>query len=237
MAPKSLVNDDIAAALAAAPLFKEMQPTDIQALVAMMLNRRYAKGEIIMNQGDLPGAVHLVCSGEVKITIANEDGKETLLALLRPGDLFGEIAALDGRSRSATVTAVEATGTAALPRQNLLAFVRTHPDFAMKLIETLAARLRRVDERLEDAHFLDLDTRFARTLLDLTEQRGSPVAEGFSVGFSLTQSELASMIGATRVSVNRLLGAYQDAGLIRLEKRKMLILDLRRLRQRAGREG
>ncbi len=235
MPVRSLINDDIPAALAAAALFQGMLPEDVQSLATMMVNRRYARGDIIMNQGDLPGAVHLVCSGEVKITIANEEGKETLLALLRPGDLFGEIAALDGRSRSATVTAVEATGTAALARQDLLAFVRTHPDFALKLIETLAARLRRIDERLEDAHFLDLDTRFARTLIDLAEQRGAQTSEGVSVGFPLTQSELASMIGATRVSVNRLLGAYQDTGLIRLEKRKMVILDVARLRGRAGR--
>jgi CRP-like cAMP-binding protein len=157
-----------------------------------------------------------------------------ILAILRPGDLFGEIAALDGGARSATVTATETTETAALSRTDLLEFVRAHPEFALRLISTLAQRLRRVDERLEDAHFLDLDARLAKVMVDLAEDQGSRLPDG-STRVSLTQSELASMIGATRVSANRLLKTFEGAGLVRRGRSAIIITNLEALRFRAGR--
>jgi CRP/FNR family cyclic AMP-dependent transcriptional regulator len=225
----------IASALRAAPIFEGLSADEVEALVGAMEPRRFDRSDVILKQGDAPGGLHVVCQGAVKISIANADGKETLLAIIRPWDLFGEIAALDGGPRSATVTAIEQTETAFLARSQLLGFVRSHPDFALRLIETLAARLRRVDERLEDAHFLDLDTRFARLLLDLANEQGQPEPGGIAIRLRLTQSELASMIGATRVSANRLLGAYQDAGILRLVSGALLIVNREALRIRAGR--
>ena len=113
--------------------------------------------------------------------------------------------------------------------------MRTHPDVALALIETLATRLRRTDSRLEDAHFLDLDTRFARLLIDLAEQRGETTAAGVEIRVPLTQAELAAMIGATRVSANRLLGVYQDLGLIRLQKKSIVLTNMAALHERTGR--
>src|SRR5439155_24060284 len=130
----------------------------------------------------------------------------------------GEMAALDGGPRSATVTAVEATETFALMRDDLLSFARENSDFALALIITLSNRLRRADEWLEDSYFQDLDTRMARRLIELAEEHGVDTNEGVEVQFPLTQSDLAGMLGATRVSVNRLLGSYQDAQLLRLGK-------------------
>ena len=103
------------------------------------------------------------------------------------------------------------------------------------MITTLATRLRRADEWLEDAYFADLDTRLARRLLDLALDHGRQTSDGVEVAFPLTQSDLAGMLGATRVSVNRLLGAYQDARIIRLSRGSFTILRLDTLRERAGR--
>lgn len=225
----------VASALTAAPLFESLTAAQVSSLAASMEIRHFERSDVILTQGDAPGGLHVVCEGAVKISISNDDGKETLLAIIRPWDLFGEIAALDGRPRSATVTAIEPTTTAFLARAQLLAFVRANPDFALGLIQTLSSRLRRVDERLEDAHFLDLDTRFARLLLDMAEEQGLAAPGGIAIRLPLTQTELASMIGATRVSANRLLGAYQDAGLIRLERRALVIRNMRALQVRAGR--
>ena len=121
-------------------------------------------------------------------------------------------------------------------REELLGFVRHRPDFALRLISTLAARLRHIDSRLEDAHFLDVDTRFARLLLDLAEGHGTDTLDGILVPLSLTQTELAAMIGATRVSANRLLRDYQAAGLVRRTKGALTLIRLSELRYRAGRE-
>ena len=159
--------DAIIAALARSSLFQAVPRVDLIDMAGRMKPRSYRRGEVIFRRDDPAGALHVIQSGNVKISLDNDEGKETVLALLGPGVCIGEIAALDGGPRSATVTAVEATETLALLRADLLDVMRTHPDVALALIETLASRLRRTDTRLEDAHFLDLDTRFARLLVDL----------------------------------------------------------------------
>jgi len=232
--PTSVVPRDVSEALASAPLFAGLAPADIEQIAARMVRRRYGRGDVILSQGGAPGAMHVILRGSVKITIASDEGKEMILALLGRGDLFGEIAALDGGARSATVTSTDATETAALSRADLLEFVRAHPEFALRLIATLAQRLRRVDERLEDAHFLDLDARLAKILVDLAEEQGQRLPDG-SVRISLTQSELASMIGATRVSANRLLKTFEAAGLVRRGRSAIVVTNLGALRYRGGR--
>lgn len=230
-----MAGDDFIAILSAIPLFASVKPEELTPLAGKLRRRTFRRNEVIVHRGDPAGAVHIIRSGRVKVTLPSEEGDETVLALFGPGSCFGEIAALDGGPRSATVTAVEPTETLALLREDLLAFARENPDFALALIQTLAARLRRADEWLEDAYFQDLDTRMARRLLDVAEEHGRQTPEGIEVTFPLTQSDLAGMLGATRVSVNRLLGVYQDARLIRLGKGAFTILKPDELRERAGR--
>jgi CRP-like cAMP-binding protein len=225
---------DVSDALGSAPLFAGLAAGDIEQIAGRMVRRRFGRGDVILSQGAAAGSMHVITRGSVKITIASDEGKEVILAILRRGELFGEIAALDGGARSATVTSIEATETAVLSRADLLEFVRAHPEFALRLIATLAQRLRRVDERLEDAHFLDLDARLAKVLVDLTEEQGQPLPDG-STRISLTQSELASMIGATRVSANRLLKTFEAAGLLHRGRSAIVITNLNALRFRAGR--
>lgn len=227
--------EDAGAVLGEVPLFAGVPPRELADLATRMRRRTFRRGEVIMHRGDPAGALHLIRSGRIKITLPAETGEETVLALLGADACFGEIAALDGLPRSATITAVEPTETLVLPRDDLLAFAREHPDFAVTLITTLAARLRRADEWLEDAYFQDLDTRLARRLLELAEQHGKETADGIEVTVPLTQSDIAGMLGATRVSVNRLLGTYQDARLLRLNRGSYTILRPDAFRQRAGR--
>lgn len=227
--------DEQIAMLRAVSLFEHVRTQDIQALAGRLRRRSFRRGEVIMHRGDPAGALHVLKSGRVKITLPSSEGDETVLALLGAGACFGEIAALDGGPRSATVTAVEPTETLSLVREDLLSFARESSEFALALITTLAKKLRRTDEWLEDAYFQDLDTRMARRLLDLADDHGRPVADGIEVQFPLTQSDLAGMLGATRVSVNRLLGQYQDAQLLRLGKGSFVILNMDEMRERAGR--
>ncbi len=200
-----------------------------------MVPRTYRRDQVIFHRDDPAGALHLVRSGTVKVTLETEDGKETVLAIFGPGVCFGEIAALDGGGRSATVAAAEPTTTLALPRDDLMAFIHERPDFALQLITLLAWRLRRTDERLEDAYFLDLDGRLARCLVGLAEERGQPSSGGIHIPLPLSQSDLAAMLGSTRVSVNRLLGAYQDAALIAMEIDGIVVTDLEGVRRRLDR--
>jgi CRP/FNR family cyclic AMP-dependent transcriptional regulator len=227
--------EDAGVVLGSVPLFAGVPPRDLAELATRLRRRTFRRGEVILHRGDPAGAMHVIRSGRIKITLPAETGEETVLALLGTDSCFGEIAALDGGPRSATVTALEPTETLVLPRDDLLAFAREHPDFAVRLISTLAALLRRADEWLEDAYFQDLDTRLARRLLDLAEQHGKETPDGIEVSVPLTQSDMAGMLGATRVSVNRLLGTYQDARLLRLNRGSYTILRPDAFRQRAGR--
>lgn len=227
--------DDSGPMLASVPLFAAVEPGDLRQLESRMRRRTFRRGEVILHRGDPAGGLHVIRQGRIKITLPSEEGDETVLAMLGAGACFGEIAALDGGPRSATVTAVEAVETMVLPRDDLLAFAREHGDFAQALIVTLATRLRRADEWLEDAYFQDLETRMARRLVELVDEHGSETPDGIEVVFPLTQSDLAGMLGATRVSVNRVLGQYQDARLLRLNKGSFTVLRPDDLRRRAGR--
>lgn len=216
-------------------LFAGVNEPALGRLARRLQRRSYRRNEVILHRGDPAGALHIIRTGRVKVTLPSEEGDETVLMLMGSGDCFGEIAALDGGPRSATVTAVEPTETLALLREDLLACVREEPDLALALIQTLATRLRRTDAWLEDAYFLDLDTRLARRLIELAEEQGNPTPDGIEVAFPLTQSDLAGMLGVTRVSVNRLLGAYQDERLLRLNRGSFTILNPDALQRRAGR--
>ena len=160
-----------------------------------------------------------------------------MLGLVGQGGCIGEVAALDGGPRSATVTAVEATETLMLTREELLAVVRSDPELALAVIATLAARLRMADVRLEDAYFSDLGTRLARRLLLIAEEHGHKTGAGIVSPLPLTQAELASMLGAGRPRVSGLLNSFQDAGLIRLGRGSFTVLQPDALLRRAGRWG
>jgi CRP/FNR family transcriptional regulator, cyclic AMP receptor protein len=229
------MNDDPIAVLRQVPLFAELPDEELTRLASMLRRRTFRRGEVIFHRGDPAGALHIVSAGRVKVSRPSEDGNETVLALMGAGACFGELAALDGGLRSATVTAVEQTETRMLLRDDVVNLARSSPDLAMALVRTLADRIRRTDDWLDDAYFADLDTRLANRLLELAEAHGQETADGVVVHFPLTQSDLAGMLGATRARVNRMLGIYQDAGLLRLGSGTFTILDVDGVEDRAAR--
>lgn len=223
------------ALLSDVPLFAGVRRETLAFLTAKLHRRRFRRGDTLVRQDEPAQALLLITSGSVKISRLTEEGDEAVLALVGQGGCIGEVAALDGSPRSATVTAVEPTETLILARDDLLAAVRDDPELALALIATLAMRLRRADARLEDAYFSDLGTRLARRLLQIAEEHGHETDAGIETPLPLTQTELASMLGAARSRVNGLLGSFQDAGLLRLGKGSFTILQPDALRQRAGR--
>lgn len=233
MAPAT-TEQEIAALLGGVPLFSGLAPGQLALLAGRMRAHRYRRAEIVFHQGDPAGSLHVIRHGSVKVTAPTARGAEPVLALLGAGACFGEVAALDGGLRSATVTAVEATETLSLHHDDLWALMREQPAFAERVVLTLVASVRRINSWLEDAYFNDLDTRLARRLCELATTRGQHGDGGVQVSFPLSQSELAGMLGATRASVNALLGSYQDAGLLRLGKGSFTVLRPDELRRRAG---
>jgi CRP-like cAMP-binding protein len=223
-----------AQSLARIPLLRDVAPEALDQLARCVRRRSYHRGEVIFHQGDPGDTMHLVRGGRVKVVIPSETGDEAVLAILGPGECFGELAIIDGGPRSASVVAMEQVDTLVLGRQDFLAFFRSNIEAAERLVVNLARTIRRVNEDVADLAFLDLPGRLAKKLLDLAESHGEPTdgGKGIEISVPLTQEELAGMIGATRPSVNKVLGWYEDQGAIQRRGRKIAILKPDVLRRR-----
>jgi CRP/FNR family transcriptional regulator, cyclic AMP receptor protein len=230
------VDDNFAVeTLARCPLFAHGSRPMLEQLAGTLRRRRFRRGEVIMHQGDPGDSLHLVAAGAVKILLPSAEGEEAIIATLRPGDYFGELALLDGAPRSATATALEPSDTLVLPRPVFMELLDTLPGLRDALFAGLAHELRRLTGHVEELHFLDLAGRLAMRLTRLARET-SPDAHGeIRLGWPYTQSDLAAMIGGTRQSVNRLLSELVDDDLIRIEPDALVIADLDELARRAER--
>jgi len=224
-------------ALAAVPLFAGLDADGLTSMTRGMRVRRFRRGETIFHLGDPGDALFIVMAGSIKITLPADTGDEAILATLRPGDFFGELALLDGAPRSATAVAIEATETYILPRDQFRELVATEPVMREALLATLAAEVRRLTHHVEELHFLDITGRLASRLPRLAAESGARRLADGSVQLAgpLTQGDLAAMIGCTRQSVNKLLGMFSEEGLIRLDRDRIVILDLEGLARSAHR--
>jgi CRP/FNR family transcriptional regulator, cyclic AMP receptor protein len=214
------------------PLFAGLSPSDLESLGALVRPDRYAAGEVIFHEGDEGTALYIIEKGEVKIVRGSAEGKEVVLSPpLGPGDFFGELALFDGEPRSADAVAKEASELLILRRSDFRRFVAGHPQMAVNLLEVLSRRLRRTDELVADAAFLDVRARLVKRLLDLADGQGQAGPEGVVIVSKLTQSHLASMVGTTRESINKALQYYIKKGWLRHERGRLTLLDIARLRE------
>ena len=214
------------AALSAMPLFRGLDDDALASIARGLRTRRFRRGEVIFHLGDPGDALFIVASGAVKITLPSETGDEAILATLRPGDFFGELALLDGAPRSATAAALEPTETLVLPRNRFRELIATEPVIRDALLASLARELRRLTLHVEELHFLDIAGRLAARLVRLADEQGKSQTDGsVRLDAPLTQSDLAAMVGCTRQSVNKLLGLFVDDGLIRLDRDAIVILN------------
>ena len=217
-------------------LFSRFSPAEIERLVSFSHARAYGAGEMIFEKG-LPGqGLMAVLSGRVRISSPSPEGREIVLNIIHPGQIFGEIALLDGKERTADATAMEACELLILERRDFVPFLEKHPDICLRLIAVLCERLRRTTEQVEDVLFLDLQARLAKTLLHLVDAHGRPVSNGVALGAKLSQRDLANMIGASRESVNRQLSLWEEDGLISRDRGAITILDSAGLQMLVGAE-
>jgi CRP/FNR family transcriptional regulator, cyclic AMP receptor protein len=198
-------------------LFSSLEEKARRDIAAYAMPRSFTAGEPICRLGDHGDSMMAVVVGTVRISRPTSRGKEIILADLRSGELFGEIALLDGKPRSANVVALTNCELMILERRNLIPFLERNPAASMKLMEILCARIRRSDERMSDIAFFNLPIRLAKTLLNY-----QPDARA-GAKLSLSQSELAEMAGGTREKVNRCLRDWQRQGIIELKNRWTII--------------
>jgi CRP/FNR family transcriptional regulator/CRP/FNR family cyclic AMP-dependent transcriptional regulator len=218
------------------PLFAGLPEDELQTLAARLGKRTCAKGMILFHK-DSPGQIlYLIESGLVRIFILSENGQEITLDLHGPGECFGELSLLDGKPRSAGAVALEPTVTYTLRRDDFLCCLRDYPILTQRILELLADRLRHLTAYAESLAFLDVPGRLAAALLDLAERHGTKLGDGtVAIDLHLTQTELATWVGATREMVNRALMVFRDQGCITIEGQKIKIEDERLLRARTMR--
>jgi CRP-like cAMP-binding protein len=197
------------------PLFRDLPPGVIEHLGSYMKTRRAARGTSIFAKGDPGTGLMGVLAGAVKVSVASADGKDIVLNVFREGDVFGEIALLDGRPRTADATAMSDCELIVIERRDFVPFLSSQPDVMLKFIEILCSRLRRTSEQVQDITFLNLPTRLAKTLLQLT---GGVQGSAAPSKATITQREISQMIGMSRESTNKQLRAWAKRGWIRLER-------------------
>lgn len=216
-----------------APLFLALDPEGAAALRASLTERAVAKGEIIFQEGEPGDRLYVILEGKVKLGRSSNDGRESLLAILGPGEMFGELSLFDPGPRTSTATALTDAVILALSNEQLRPWLAGRPEVAAALLQALARRLRRTNEAMADLVFSDVPGRVAKALMDLGEKFGEITAEGLMVTHDMTQEELAQLVGASRETVNKALADFAQRGWIRLESRQVMILDVERLGRRA----
>lgn len=202
------------------PLFSGLDADSIKTIARLCQTRRVPAGQTLFVKGDPGDALYGVRRGQIRIETGTATGERLTIDVFGPGDLFGEIAVLDGRPRTADAVAAEDAELFVLPRAEFLSHLEHEPHLAIRLIELLCGRLRATNERTEEMMFLPLQTRLARRL--------STLAEDFGSELQITQDELAGLVGVTRESVNRQLRAWRETGIVKLGRGRIWV-DLERL--------
>ncbi|GGU36484.1 transcriptional regulator [Nocardioides albus] len=218
-----------------APLFGELDDESMTAMLAMMGESRLRRGEVLFHEGDAADRLYAVVAGKVKLSRASASGQDSVLAILGPGQVFGELSLFDPGLRSSTVTAVtDRVELASLSHDALLTLLDGRPSVTRGLLALLSGRLRRANDVIGDLVFADAPRRVAKALLDLAERFGETTDEGVHVRHDLTQEELAQLVGAARETVNKALADFAAKGWVRLESRSVVITDMERIVRRAG---
>ncbi len=207
------------------PLFARLSDEELGDLAQRIRLRPFRRAEVIFRKDDPGTHLYLVLDGAVKISLPGEFGQEALVGIMRPGEFFGELALFDRTPRSASAVALEDTRAALLAGDDFLAFLERHPSAVRMVLEALARTIRRLSGRVEDLTFLDVPSRVAKYLLDLTHANEGATA----LELSLTQDELAAFVGASRVSVNRVLGDLERRDIVGVRRRRITIKDPDRL--------
>ncbi|MBA2640177.1 MAG: Crp/Fnr family transcriptional regulator [Nocardioidaceae bacterium] len=215
------------------PLFSGLDDDAANSLRSSLTQIELRRGDILFREGDSGDRLYLVVDGKVKLGRSSPDGRENLLAVLGPGQMFGELSLFDPGPRSATATAVTDVTMGSLGHDELSPWLTGHPDVARGLLHQLAARLRRTNEVVGDLVFSDVPGRVAKALLDLSSRFGRKADDGVHVHHDLTQEELAQLVGASRETVNKALADFANRGWLRLEPRSVVLVDLERLRHRS----
>ncbi len=219
--------------LARAGILQGVSPSAAADLIRQLHVVEFPRGHTIYCTGDPGDRLYIVISGKVKIGRRSPDGREKLLTIMGPSDMFGVLSMFDPGPRTATATAITTVCAAAMDRDALASWIGSQPEITERLLRVLARRLRRTNDHLTDLIFTDVPGRVAKELLKMAQKFGTTEREGMRVTHDLTQEEIAQLVGASRETVNKALSDFAHRGWIRWDGKSVLILDTERLARRA----
>jgi CRP/FNR family cyclic AMP-dependent transcriptional regulator len=212
--------------IARVSVFSKLSQGDVEELTKIVAAKTYAPDKAVFFQGDPSDCLYILVKGSVKVARASEDGHEKILDILGPGEIFGELAMLDGHPRSATVTTCERTELASISRNDFRDFVSTRAELLWKVLESLCERVRKTSSDMLELSSREVPYRLLAALSQLAEKHGQVAADGSClIGGSFGINDLVAMVGSSREVVSRLLHRYQEEGLIELGKNKLIIPD------------
>ena len=216
-----------------APLFTALDEAAAVSLRASMDSVKIAKGSILFKEGDDGEHLYVIIDGKLKLGTSSGDGRENLLSILGPGEMFGELSLFDPGPRTSTATAVTEAKLLSLSHEKVIPWLKQNPEVSLQLLTRLSQRLRRTNEAVGDLVFSDVPGRVAKALIDLGDRFGKTTPEGLLVNHDLTQEELAQLVGASRETVNKALADFAGRGWLKLDGRSVLITDVERLSKRS----
>lgn len=215
-----------------APLFSALDDAAAHELRQSMVSLKLNKGQVLFKEGQEGDRLYVVVHGKIKLGTQSNDGRENLLSILGPGEMFGELSLFDPEPRTSTATAVTDVRLVSLAHDAVIGLVTTNPQTSLELLRRLAQRLRKSNEILADLVFADVPGRVAKAIIDLGERFGVQKEDGLHVNHDLTQEELAQLVGASRETVNKALADFAARGWVKLEPRAVLVIDVERVSKR-----
>ncbi len=225
--------DDVQEILSRAGVFQGVDPDAVQHLLTELETVRFPRGTTIFNEGEPGDRLYIIIDGKVKLARHSSDGRENLLTIMGPSDMFGELSIFDPGPRTSSAVCVTEVTAASMNSDLLHRWIDDHPDISAQLLRMLARRLRRTNNSLADLIFTDVPGRVAKALLQLANRFGTQEGPNLRVTHDLTQEEIAQLVGASRETVNKALAEFAHRGWIRLEGKSVVICDTERLARRA----
>lgn len=211
------------------PLFAELDPDELDRFSRVAVPRSFPKGTRVFHEGDHSDACYIIRGGSFRVTREHPDGRAITLANLGPGDIFGELAMLDGEVRSASVEALSDGTLLALPAVDVRGLLARHPEITVKLVAALVRRLRQANERISRQSFQTVPSRVAGVLSQLVAEE-APWRGGEGVTIRMNQSDLAQLAGTSRESVSRFLAELERAGVVQVGRSRVTIVEPPKLR-------
>lgn len=221
----SIIDQD-ATVLATSQLFRYLTSAERKKIAGLCSRKRLSARQVVFFQGELGREMYIVASGQLKVSVTSEEGKELSFSIFHRCDIFGELALLDGERRSATVTTIGPCELLVLHQNDLKHLIKEHQSIGLGLLSILAGRVRATTLLYESSVFVEIPGRLASKLLELGEEHGVPCDEGIRIELKLSQYELGTLVNASRESVNKVLKNWESKKIISIHKGKITLVDV-----------